>query len=75
MGDAFIQGLRYRLPLPKVCRPFGAYNPNNLIPNSRRQYIPKGTSFEHYINEQIKQTQIKINARLRKKLNFSTPKQ
>ena len=35
MGDAFIQGLRYRLPLPKVCRPFGAYNPNNLIPNSR----------------------------------------
>ena len=35
MGDAFIQGLRYRLPLPKVCRPFGAYNPHNLIPNSR----------------------------------------
>ena len=35
MGDAFIQGLRYRLPLPKVCRPFGAYNSHNLIPNSR----------------------------------------
>ena len=35
VGDAFIQGLRYRLPLPKVCRPFGAYNPHNLIPNSR----------------------------------------
>ena len=24
MGDAFIQGLRYRLPLPKVYRSFGA---------------------------------------------------
>ena len=35
MGDAFIQGLRYRLPLLKVCLPFGAYNPHNLIPNSR----------------------------------------
>ena len=34
-GDAFIQGLRYRLPLPKVCRSFGAYNPHDLIPNSR----------------------------------------
>ena len=30
-----MQGLRYRLPLPQVCRPFGAYNPHNLIPNSR----------------------------------------
>ena len=35
VGDAFMQGLRYRLPLPKVCRPFGAYNSHNLIPNSR----------------------------------------
>ena len=35
LGDAFIQGLRYRLPLPVVHRSFGAYNPNNLIPNSR----------------------------------------
>ena len=25
VGDAFMQGPRYRLPLPKVCRPFGAY--------------------------------------------------
>ena len=35
VGDAFMQGPRYRLPLPKVCRPFGAYNSHNLIPNSR----------------------------------------
>ena len=39
MGDAFIQGLRYRLPLPVVHRSFGAYNPNNLIPNSRINYL------------------------------------
>ena len=30
-----MQGPRYRLPLSKVCRPFGAYNPHDLIPNSR----------------------------------------
>ena len=47
MGDAFIQGLRYRsttclysvaltaLYSAVFCRPFGAYNPHNLIPNSR----------------------------------------
>lgn len=46
-------------------------NTNKLI----RQYIPKGTAFEQYSQQQIKQIQMKINRRPRKKLNFSTPKQ
>ncbi len=45
-------------------------NTNKLI----RQYIPKGTDFQEYTDEYIKQVQVKINARPRKKLNFATPK-
>ena len=46
-------------------------NTNKLI----GQYIPKGTAFEQYDDNRIKQIQMKINARPRKKLNFATPKQ
>ena len=36
MGGCFHAGVTLSLHhLPKVCRPFGAYNPHNLIPNSR----------------------------------------
>lgn len=44
-------------------------NTNKLI----REYIPKGTDFDIYSDEYIKQIQQKINRRPRKKLNFSTP--
>ena len=46
-------------------------NTNKLI----KQYVPKGTVFEQYDDNRIKQIQMKINARPRKKLNFATPKQ
>ncbi|MGI6519602.1 MAG: IS30 family transposase [Fermentimonas sp.] len=45
-------------------------NANKLI----RQFIPKGTSFKDYSDEQVKQIQYKLNNRPREKLNFSTPK-
>lgn len=40
-----------------------------------RQYIPKGSCFDCYTDEQIKQIQYKINARPRKKLGFKAPVQ
>ena len=43
---------------------------NKLI----RQYIPKGTDFDDISPHQIMDIQKKINARPRKKLNYSTPK-
>lgn len=43
---------------------------NKLI----RQYIPKGTDFDDISPHQLMDIQKKLNARPRKKLNFSTPK-
>ena len=42
---------------------------NKLI----RQYIPKGTDFNHITPQFVKKTQSKLNKRPREKLNFSTP--
>lgn len=39
-----------------------------------RQYFPKGTDFRDVKQVDLDRTQIKINSRPRKKLNFSTPK-
>jgi len=44
-------------------------NANGLI----RQYIPKGTSFNDFSDEDIKNIQLKLNRRPREKLNFETP--
>lgn len=44
-------------------------NINKLI----RQYIKKGSDFDQYDNNFIKQTQMKINKRPRKKLKFEAP--
>lgn len=44
-------------------------NINKLI----RQYIKKGSDFDQYDDNFIKQTQMKINKRPRKKLNFDAP--
>jgi transposase, IS30 family len=45
-------------------------NTNKLI----RQYIPKKHSFNDYNEQTIKDIQLKINRRPRKKLNFNNPK-
>jgi IS30 family transposase len=45
-------------------------NTNKLI----RQYIPKKHSFNDYNDQTIKDIQLKINRRPRKKLNFNNPK-
>ena len=48
----------------------GAYeNLNGLI----RQYIPKSTSFDEIIDENITEIQEKLNNRPRKRFNFETP--
>lgn len=39
-----------------------------------RQYIPKGSDFSELTDEFVSFVQYKFNRRLRKKLNFSTPK-
>lgn len=43
---------------------------NKLI----RQYIPKGADFDDFSPQKLMEIQKKLNARPRKKLNFSTPK-
>ena len=45
-------------------------NTNGLI----RQYIPKGVSFDHFTDLDIKNIQYKINRRPREKLQFDSPK-
>ena len=44
-------------------------NTNKLI----RQYIPKGSNFSSLSDQNIKQIQMKLNRRPRKKLNFDKP--
>lgn len=44
-------------------------NYNRLL----RQYLPKGTSFEHITDEQLKAVQDKLNNRERKRLGFVSP--
>lgn len=44
-------------------------NYNRLL----RQYFPKGTSFEHITDEQLKAVQDKLNNRDRKRLGFVSP--
>lgn len=46
-------------------------NANGLI----RQYIPKGTVFEHVSHQQITEFARRINSRPRKKLKFKTPRE
>ena len=46
-------------------------NMNGLI----RQYIPKGSSFNHIDDDEIEKIRRKINSRPREKLNFSTPEE
>lgn len=43
---------------------------NKLI----RQYIPKGSDFDDISPHELMEIQKKLNARPRKKLNYSTPK-
>lgn len=49
----------------------GIENANGLI----RQYIPKGSVFDHVSQQEITEYARKINSRPRKKLNFKTPRE
>lgn len=46
-------------------------NMNGLI----RQYVPKGTSMERLTDEEVRQIEIKLNTRPRKRLDFKTPEE
>ncbi|WP_262494832.1 hypothetical protein [Bacteroides zoogleoformans] len=56
----------------KVCsaHPYASWEKGNIQNTNKliRQYIPKGTAFEQYNDQLIKQIQMKINARPRKNL-------
>ena len=63
----------------KVCfaLPYASWEKGNIENTNKpiTQYVPKGADFEQYNDQRIKQIQMEINARPRKKLKFSTPKQ
>lgn len=43
------------------------------ITSDIREYFPKKTEFKHITDEQIVEVQNRLNARLRKILNYKTP--
>lgn len=67
-----------QLNLPTYfCDPYKAWqkggveNANKLI----RRYLPKGTDFREITDEKLKEIEIKLNNRPRKKLNYQTPEE
>ena len=50
-------------------RMFANENLNGLV----RQYIPKSSDFSDYTDEQIKEIEIKLNNRPRKRYQFENP--